>query len=248
MMLQAVPIASAGCRRIRSVSEAGWRASLTLRVHRGPRRGLTLLEVLLSLTIFLFAMVAIGRLITLGSDRALDVKGREAQLCQSKLAEVSAGVLQLSVGSSQSGTFDEEPGWNWTVNVQDSGIPALWNVKVTVSHKRSDGTQSEAILTQMVLDPSQRGSTLDPVPTPQTSSTQDTSGSSSSNSQNSGSQNSGMQDASMGKAMTPKTATPTPSVAPKTTTTPTPTPSVAPKTTTTPATNSSSTPAKGGKS
>src|SRR5258708_7570128 len=62
------------------------------------RRGLTLLEVLVALGIFLMAFATIGRLITISADRALDVQqlAQASQLCQAKLAEVAAGVVPLS--------------------------------------------------------------------------------------------------------------------------------------------------------
>jgi hypothetical protein len=125
---------------------------------------LTLLEAVLALAIFLFSLAAIGRLVTIGSDRARDIQGREGQLCQSKLAEVVAGVLSVQ-GGTQEGEFDEAPGWHWTVECQANGtVPGLYNVKVTVTNSHSDGSKAEAVLTQMVLDPSLRGSLLDPDP------------------------------------------------------------------------------------
>jgi hypothetical protein len=129
------------------------------------RRGLTLLEVILSLAIFLFSLVAISRLFTLGSNRAQDIQGREAQLCQSKLAEVVAGTMSVQAGSSQDGEFDEAPGWHWSVKCEANSVStALWNVTVTVNRQYPDGSKTEAVLTQMVLNPNQRGSTLDQDP------------------------------------------------------------------------------------
>jgi prepilin-type N-terminal cleavage/methylation domain-containing protein len=133
--------------------------ALTLCVHRRPRRGLTLLEVILALAIFLFSMVALGRLISFGSDRAREIQGRANQLCQAKLAEVASGITPLQ---SADGTFEEDPDWHWSIECQENGIQALWNVKVTVSRKLSDGSAAQAVLTQMVFDPNQRGSSLDP--------------------------------------------------------------------------------------
>src|SRR5438309_256015 len=53
------------------------------------RRGLTLLEVIVALSIFLMALVGIGRLITLASDAAVEVQqqGQAVQLAQSQLAK-----------------------------------------------------------------------------------------------------------------------------------------------------------------
>ncbi len=130
-------------------------------VSPARRKGLSLLEVLVALAILLFALIGIGRLLTLSGDRAMEVQqqGRAAQLCQAKLAEVVAGVVSLS---SQSGAFDEVPDWQWTVDAKsDSSISGLWRVKVTVSRNHADGSRIECSLNQMVLDPSLRGSTTD---------------------------------------------------------------------------------------
>jgi|GEM_PF-2054252 len=126
------------------------------------RRGITLLEVLLAVAIFLFSLAAVSQLINVGGQRAEDIRGREEQLCQSKLDEVACGALQVQPGSSQEGDFDEAPGWHWSVKCQPNNIPSLWNVTVTVTRKQPDGTKTEAILTKMVFNPGQLGSSLDP--------------------------------------------------------------------------------------
>jgi len=127
----------------------------------GVRPGLTLLEVILALTIFLFAMVAIGRLITFAGARVNDMKGRATQLCQAKLAELASGITQLQDGE---GDFEGDSDWHWKIECQANGITALWNVKVTVSRKSSEDKEGEAVLSQMVFDPNQKGSAMDPNP------------------------------------------------------------------------------------
>jgi general secretion pathway protein I len=129
----------------------------------GGRPGLSLLEVLVALAIFLISLIAIGQLITLGGERAVDGQqhGRAAQLCQSKLAEVVAGAVPLT--SQSEVPFDEDPNWVWSLDCTQADAPGLWNVQVRVIRQRSDGTQVERSLSQMVLDPSLRGSTMDSV-------------------------------------------------------------------------------------
>jgi hypothetical protein len=130
------------------------------------------MEVLAALAIFLFSLVALGQLISLTGDRALEVQqlSRASQLSQSKLAEVVSGAVSLS---SQSGDFDEDPDWHWEVQAdQDSSITGLWKVQVRVSRDMGDGTTIESKVNQMVLDPSLRGSTSDSIPSPTSNSTQ----------------------------------------------------------------------------
>jgi len=134
------------------------------------RRGVTLLEVLVSLGIFLFSLVAIAHLISVGAERAADVQqeSRATQLAQSKLAEVVWGIEPLG---SSGGTFDD-PDWSWSQESSQADLTGLWNVKITVRKERSTGTPFEFSLNQMVLDPSYRGSTFDtPAASEDTSST-----------------------------------------------------------------------------
>ena len=133
---------------------------MRLSARPAPRAGLSLLEVLAALAIFLMTFVAIGRLITVASDHALEVEmqSQAAQLAHSKLQEVVAGALPLS---SQSGTIDEDPDWQWSVDAdQSSDFTGLWTVKVRV-WRRVDEHEVDATLAQMVLDPSVRGSVFD---------------------------------------------------------------------------------------
>src|SRR5262249_54023829 len=110
---------------------------LPTRPH-APRRGLSLLEVLVALAIFLLSFVAIGRLINLAGDQALEIQqqSQATRLAQSKLNEVLCGALGLE---SAEGDFDEDPEWHWKVDAeQNSDASGLWNVTVTVNHPGSE--------------------------------------------------------------------------------------------------------------
>ena len=120
------------------------------------RPGLSLLEVLLALAIFLLALVAIGGLVNYGSDRAMAASMQAAgtRLAQSKLAEVEAGVIPVSTGGN--GTFDEDPDWNWSVEPTAASVPNVYQVTVRV-WRDAGGQHYEVVLNQMVFDPSQMG-------------------------------------------------------------------------------------------
>jgi general secretion pathway protein I len=128
---------------------------------RARRDGLTLLEVLVSLAIFLMALVGIGRLIALGNERALDVQqNNEAlQRCQSKIAEVAIGSLALR---SDSGGYDDQQNWSWSLECNPASVPNLWTVRATVKCQRQNGDTVQVTLSQMILDPSARGSIAQP--------------------------------------------------------------------------------------
>ena len=130
------------------------------------RRGLSLLEVLIALTIFMMGMIAIGRLMTMAGERALAVKleGQATQLCQAKLAEVVSGAVPLSAQSDMA--FDEDPDWHWSLEANQDGANGLWHLKVKVSRDQPGGSKIECAISQFMLDPSLRGSTLDVAQTP----------------------------------------------------------------------------------
>jgi len=125
------------------------------------RKGITLLEVLVALAIFLLSLIAINQLVSLGADRARDVQlqSQGLQLCQSKLAEVVAGVVPIQTPQSNT-LFDEDPNWQWSMDSDsNSSITGLYTVTVHVSRQRPDGSRFEVALSQMIMDPSLRGST-----------------------------------------------------------------------------------------
>jgi prepilin-type N-terminal cleavage/methylation domain-containing protein len=123
------------------------------------RRGLTLLEVVIALAIFLLALVPIWHLVSMGSERALDVQqlAQASMLCQGKLDGVKVGAEPLSGG----GTVDiGNLTWNYTIESSPAEVENLHLVKVSVKYERPDGKVIESSLTQMVLDPALRGSTI----------------------------------------------------------------------------------------
>lgn len=125
------------------------------------RHGITLLEVVIALAIFLMSLVAIMQLVSFGSERSTDVKmqSRASMLCQRELNKRIAGVEPLS-GNSTTLAADDSA-WQCDVEVSDADITGLKRVKVTVSRELEGGRVAEATLVQLVLDPSLRGSTQD---------------------------------------------------------------------------------------
>jgi Tfp pilus assembly protein PilV len=150
------------------------------------RAGLSLMEVLIALVIFLSSLIVIGRLIIMGGERALEVKleSYATQLCQSKLAEVSAGAIPLS-GQGEM-PFDEDPNWVWSLEAEEADAPGLWRINIRVTRQQPAQPKIECAIRQLVLDPSLRGGTTAATPagtdTPTTPETSATSGSSTSGS------------------------------------------------------------------
>ena len=128
---------------------------------RLPRHGLSLLEVLVALAIFLFSIVALHQALNIGTSNSIDMQQLQqaSQLAQSKIAEVYAGVVPLT--STPDTPFDEDPDFTWSIDAQQSTLTNLWNVTLTVKRNRADGSKLETKLSQMIIDPSLRGTSYD---------------------------------------------------------------------------------------
>ncbi|MBA4189838.1 MAG: hypothetical protein C0467_17790 [Planctomycetaceae bacterium] len=123
------------------------------------RAGLSLIEVLLAMTIFFIAIVAISRLVDMGTDRELDARmhATGARLAQAKLAEVEAGIESVT---ATSGDFGEgEPGWTWSMTAELQGTN-LYLVSLTVSRDLK-GKPFTLNLAQMILDPTVKGAAVE---------------------------------------------------------------------------------------
>jgi hypothetical protein len=75
-------------------------------------------------------------------------------------------VIAVADGGA-SGTFDDEPDWQFTLDAGPTDLPNLYAVTVTVS--RTSGRKHSVTMTQMVFDPTQMG-TATPATKPDTSS------------------------------------------------------------------------------
>jgi general secretion pathway protein I len=130
-----------------------------LHSRRYKRAGLSLIEVMLSLAIFTMSLVAIARLVDMGTDRQIEssLQIRAARLAQSKMGEIVSGFLPISQASSASGNFDNESEWSFSVTAVPQSAPNLYLVTVTVS-RDNRGQTFKLALAQMVIDPPMMGS------------------------------------------------------------------------------------------
>ena len=123
---------------------------------RAIRKGLSLIEVLLALAIFIMSLAAIGLLIGMGSDHATEARlnNTGARLAQAKLAEVEAGVIELT---EPGGVFEgSDAAWQWALTAEEQG-PTLYLVTVTVS-RDVNGRKFELSMGQYIIDPAVKGS------------------------------------------------------------------------------------------
>lgn len=122
------------------------------------RAGLTILEVILSIGIFLASATIITQLLSTGSRAAVEgrLRSEMALLAESQMAEVTAGVQELTPVSSQSfeGEIEVDPSLTWSLEVDDGGQGDLLQVTVRVEHTNAqDEVDSQFSLTRLMRDP-----------------------------------------------------------------------------------------------
>lgn len=115
-----------------------------MRIHRSRiraeaprlelRRGLSLFEVIISLTIFVASAAAIGQLVSGGVRGALRARlETEAAIrAESAISEFVAGVATLQ--STGNTPFQDSPEWTWSASVSSTPQIYLYMVEVSVSH------------------------------------------------------------------------------------------------------------------
>jgi len=123
---------------------------------RSRRPGFTLLEVLLALAILVGSLATIGVLVDQGFKNAHRTTAiSKAQLyCESKLAEISAGVVLPAPVSAA--PLDVDPEWSYSVEATPDAVdPALLSVRVTVTELVAPPLRPvEFSLVRWVTDPS----------------------------------------------------------------------------------------------
>jgi general secretion pathway protein I len=135
-------------RRQRLLNAAGHRRSTS------ARQGLTLLEVLLSLGLFLGALAALSQL-WYGGVRA-SVQARLATQailrCESKMNEVVAGAVPLQ--STTDAPFEDDSSWTWSLQVQPGPHANVLLLVVNVSHPGQGGLSASGYqLSRLLRDP-----------------------------------------------------------------------------------------------
>lgn len=134
-----------------------------MRLRSSRRPGLSLLEVIISLAVFLMSLAGLGYLMTNSGEMAYDGSNRSRMvyLAESKLAELQAGAIPLQ--NESDAEFEEAPEYTYSIEVQPGPATNLSSVNLRVSHKRPNNTTLEVVFTRLILDPKYVGSTQDTV-------------------------------------------------------------------------------------
>ena len=123
---------------------------------QSSRGGMSLLEVLISVAIFLGALTAIMQVLNVGqrAEVATQLQTEAILKAESKMAEFVSGIEEAT--SSQGGSFEDDKtgSWKWDAEVTDSGTASLLMVTVKVEHMMSDREANAVFtLTRYMRDP-----------------------------------------------------------------------------------------------
>lgn len=105
------------------------------RSDRDPRRGLSLMEVILAMAILGVALAVIGELLRMGFRSSAQARdGAVAQmLAQSKMAEIASGVVPPDPIAAT--PFEFYPGWYYSIDVQPTEQEGLLTVQVLIEQE-----------------------------------------------------------------------------------------------------------------
>jgi len=137
-------------------------------MRRERRNGLTLFEVVISLAIFLAAVVALWNLANSAANRASETQlsTQASLMCQSKLAEAMVGIQQF--GSVDWQPIADVDNFFWRMDATQDSVDGLYLVQVSVKQEANGIKNAECSLTQYALAPQNRGSTMDQAATANT--------------------------------------------------------------------------------
>ena len=135
--------------------------------HR--RAGVSLLEVVLALGIFVAGLAALSQLHATGTDAAVQARLKTHAIlrCESKLNEVSAGVEPLQAANAL--PFEDDSSWNWSLTSEPGPHADLLQITVTVARNGQSSFDSASFsLSRLIRDPLvfQQATTTDQGTTP----------------------------------------------------------------------------------
>jgi len=95
------------------------------------RSGFTLLEVMVSLAIFVSAFAALSQLYSLGTRAAVDsaLQTQAAVRAEVKMAEVVSGVESFEAASGM--PFEDDANWSWTLEINPGPHSDVYELVVT---------------------------------------------------------------------------------------------------------------------
>lgn len=112
------------------------------------RSGLSLLEIIISVAIFMASLAAIMEGLQIGrrSELSARLQSEAVLRCETVMGEILSGVKEAA--SAQGNPFDDDEtgNWEWTAEVTEAGTTGLLQVTILVEH-RPGGEEPNAAFT-----------------------------------------------------------------------------------------------------
>lgn len=107
---------------------------------RRSRQGITLLEVLIALAIFLGAFTVISQIMRTGAQASTQGQQENEIVLRAKslMNEILAGSVEMS--PVDQAPFDDSDAYVWSLSVSDGPVPDLFLIEVTVARRLQNGT------------------------------------------------------------------------------------------------------------
>jgi type II secretory pathway pseudopilin PulG len=121
---------------------------------RNTPRGISLLEVVIALAIFLTATTIIGQLVSTGSQAAIgaQLKAEAARRCETVMSEAIGGVVPLE--STGDVAFEDDPMWTWSLTISDAPVTDLVQIEARVTRQTRVGQPPATMaLIRWIRDP-----------------------------------------------------------------------------------------------
>ncbi len=108
------------------------------------RNGLSLLEVIISIAIFLAALTVIMYTQKVGqeAETAAHLKSEAVIRCEAVMGEILCGAQKAESSADNHFDDDEEGKWEWAAEISDSGTTDLLKVTVLVEHRPDSGSDN----------------------------------------------------------------------------------------------------------
>ncbi|MDA7874841.1 hypothetical protein N9Z64_02330 [bacterium] len=118
-----------------------------------PRAGLTILEVLISIAVLLFAMTGVSTLINNGLRSSVDGQARirAATLCNSKMAEILSGDGPANIRQGEIRFPPPYETWAWQSALTPSVYPNLSTLTIEVFPHSAKSTDIRFELSRLIL-------------------------------------------------------------------------------------------------
>jgi len=119
-----------------------------------PRSGMTLLEVVLAIAIFVGSIVAVGQIVSIGTRAAMQAQFQAEALlmAETKMDEVLSGVQPWQPVNGA--TVEENPSWTWSLTIEPGTHPDVVVLTLTMQRTSSGMKLNDSFtLARVARDP-----------------------------------------------------------------------------------------------